>query len=142
MIVFFIPWQANAKMLAELESLKASQTPGSSSTTPPATRRAPTPASKQKARPRQEPEPETGDRDDGSDGASDGNEDLSEAAKRNRLRRLCEKKPSGKRNVPEEIGLKWEKQGRDRDELLEALEASNYDKDQVLTMLIIADEVI
>ena len=142
MIVFFIPWQANAKMLAELESLKASQTPGSSSATPPATRRAPTPSSKQKARPRQEPEPETGDRDDGSDGASDGNEDLSEAAKRNRLRRLCEKKPSGKRNVPGEIGLKWEKKGRDRDELLEALEASNYDKDQVLTMLIIADEVI
>ena len=120
-------------MLAEIESLKESK--GSSSTTPPATRRAPTPASKQKARPNQEPEPETGDRDGGSDDASDGNQDLSEAAKRNRLRRLCEKKPSGKRNVPEEIGLKWEKKGRDRDELLEALEAANFEKDQLLTML-------
>ena len=88
---FLIPWQANAKMIAELESLKASKTPGSSSATPPATRPAPTPASKQKARPRQEPEPETGDRDDGSDCASEYLEELSEAAKRNRLRRLCEK---------------------------------------------------
>ena len=90
--MFLTPRQANARMLAEIDSLKESK--GSSSTTPPATRRAPTPASKQKARPNQEPEPETGDRDGGSDDASDGNQDLSEAAKRNRLRRLCEKKPS------------------------------------------------
>ena len=122
-------------MIAELESLKASKTPGSTSATPPATRPAPTPASKQKARPRQEPEPETGDRDDGSDCASEYLEELSEAAKRNRLRRLCEKKPSGKRNVPEEIGLKWDKKGRDRDELMEALESSNFDKDQLLAIL-------
>ena len=68
--MFLTPRQANARMLAEIESLKESK--GSSSTTPPATRRAPTPASKQKARPNQEPEPETGDRDGGSDDASDG----------------------------------------------------------------------
>eukprot|EP00435_Cladocopium_sp_Y103_P025139 s169_g6.t1 len=96
--------EANAKMLAELEALKKSKadkekpgsstsTPGSSSATPPATRRAPTPASKQKAVPRKEPEPETGDGDgeDGSDAGSGDNQELSEAAKRNRLRRLNDK---------------------------------------------------
>lgn len=52
----------------------------------------------------------------------------SEAAKRNRLRRLCERKPSGKLNVPEAIHLKWKAGGQERKELEDLLEAADFDK--------------
>ncbi|CAL1140564.1 unnamed protein product [Cladocopium goreaui] len=55
---------------------------------------------------------------------------LSLEAKMAKLRRVCEKKPSGKVKVPEEVHLKWKQNnGDDRAELLKALEDSNWDKD-------------
>ena len=54
----------------------------------------------------------------------------SEAAKMARLRRLCEKKPSGKLNVPEEIHQRWLKGTlKDREALIEELEGANWSKD-------------
>lgn len=54
----------------------------------------------------------------------------SEAARMARLRRVCEKKPSGKLHVPEEIHQKWlANSGKDREELLDALKQCNWDKD-------------
>lgn len=57
--------------------------------------------------------------------------ETSEAARNARLRRMCERKPSGKLLVPEEIHQKWKNNcGRDRDDLLDALEACDWDKDR------------
>ena len=58
--------------------------------------------------------------------------ELSQEAKMAKLRRVCEKKPSGKVKVPEEIHQKWKQNnGADRAELLKALEESNWDKEHV-----------
>lgn len=46
-----------------------------------------------------------------------------------RLRRLCEKKPSGKIQVPEQIHLQWKQGGTARDELRVLLERYEFDKD-------------
>ena len=57
-------------------------------------------------------------------------EGLSQEAKMAKLRRVCEKKPSGKCKVPEEVHLKWKNNnGDDRKELLQLLESSDWDKD-------------
>ena len=66
--------------------------------------------------------------DEGS-GSESGDAGLSTAAKKNRLRRLCERKPSGKIQVPESIHKMWLAAGHSRDLLLEELENANWDKD-------------
>ena len=55
-------------------------------------------------------------------------DELTQGAKLNRLRRLCEKKPSGKIAVPEEIHKKYMLGGAERQSLLEELESSGWDK--------------
>ena len=45
-----------------------------------------------------------------------------------RLRRLCERKPSGKINVPEAIHKQWKAGGPQRDELRVLLEQYEFDK--------------
>ncbi|CAL1159177.1 unnamed protein product [Cladocopium goreaui] len=53
-----------------------------------------------------------------------------EAAKLARLRRLCEKKPSGKCHVPEELHKRWLHGSlQDREALVEELEAAHWSKD-------------
>ena len=53
-----------------------------------------------------------------------------EAAKMARLRRLCEKKPSGKLNVPESVHQRWLNGTlKDREALVEELEGANWSKD-------------
>lgn len=47
-----------------------------------------------------------------------------------RLRRLCEKKPSGRIQVPQAIHEKWLKGGKERDELRKLLEEYDFDKEQ------------
>lgn len=68
---------------------------------------------------------------DGEDdmGAVDPEQCLSEAAKNNRLRRLCEKKPSGRCRVSDDIRAEWEKGGPHRLALRDKLEACDWDKD-------------
>ena len=63
---------------------------------------------------------------------SDGNdEEISYAAKLGRLRRLCERKPSGKLKVPKEIHDRWTSKGHLREELLRELEKADWDEDWV-----------
>ena len=87
---------------------------------------------KVKAKKVPEPQPEgdevSGEEADGSEEP----EELSQAAKEQRLRRMCEVKPSGKCHVPTEIHELWKKGGHGRDQLLEILEASNWEKDSGL----------
>ena len=53
-----------------------------------------------------------------------------EGARLNRLRRLCEKKPSGRINVPTEIHEKWLYGSKEeREAMIEELEAVNWSKD-------------
>ena len=53
-----------------------------------------------------------------------------EAAQQARLRRICERKPSGRMHVPEHIHQRWKNGTKaDRAELLEQLEEANWDKD-------------
>ena len=49
-----------------------------------------------------------------------------------RLRRLCEKKPSGRLNVPQAIHEQWLQVGKPRDELRAMLEAYEFDKDSCM----------
>ena len=121
---------------------KGSQTSGTS--TPKAVHKAPTPnsanpAQKPKAAAKPSPVPSRSrevedtaidepDAEASGDGSGSEN-DVSEAAKRQRLRRLCERKSSGKLNVPEHIHQMWLKGGHNRDELLELLEESDWQKD-------------
>ena len=46
-----------------------------------------------------------------------------------RLRRLCERKPSGKLNVPQAIHDQWIAGGKQRDELRALFESYDFDKD-------------
>lgn len=53
-----------------------------------------------------------------------------EGARLNRLRRLCERKPSGRLLVPESIHLKWKNGGSDREALMDELERAGWSKDR------------
>lgn len=68
-------------------------------------------------------------------------EDLSHAAKMAKLRRMCERKPSGKIKVPDDVHKRWvANEGDDREKMLELLEDSNWDKDWfgfIIIMIII-----
>lgn len=72
------------------------------------------------------PSSEPGDDVSGDESVEGG---MSLAAKKNRLRRLCERKPSGKIQVPESIHELWKKAGHSRELLLQELEDANWDKD-------------
>ena len=59
-----------------------------------------------------------------------GDEELSQAAKDARLRRVCERKPSGKIKVPLEVHEKWKSGNKeDRQHLMEILEEGNWSQD-------------
>ena len=53
----------------------------------------------------------------------------SQGAMEGRLRRLCEKKPSGKLRVPEEVHVMWKKGGHTRKELLKKLQDAGWNED-------------
>ena len=46
-----------------------------------------------------------------------------------RLRRLCERKPSGRLNVPEAVHKQWAAGGPGKDQLLQQLTESGFNKD-------------
>ncbi|CAL1167200.1 unnamed protein product [Cladocopium goreaui] len=71
----------------------------------------------------------------GFGGESEEDEPGSEAAKNNRLRRLCEIKPSGRCHVPEDVHLRWKKGGAERMALRDELESCGWDKDKFVTTL-------
>lgn len=56
-------------------------------------------------------------------------EGLTEGAKNNRLRRICERKPSGKCAVSDAIHEQWKAGGHKRQALMDILAESNWDKD-------------
>ena len=124
--------------MAELEKLqkklnaaekRSTSSPASSTSTPPGRKvPAPSPATasasgKRRRQPQEAEEPEVTGKDD------DDGEPTTEAAKNNRLRRICEVKPSGRCHVSDEIHQRWKKGGNDRLALRDELEACGWDKD-------------
>jgi hypothetical protein len=115
------PWKANAKMQQEMAEMKrnvakgSSRSAGSAYETPPPKVSAPSPKPKVKINPPPELKaPET------------------EGARLNRLRRLCEMKPSGRCNVPEAIHLRWKNSNREEKEaMIDELDRNGWSKDIV-----------
>ena len=131
------------------DAQKSSRKGGSGSLTTPPARKVPAPSPKTPASvtgtrrkapaPRVEEE-KHGDKEDEED-EDEENEDeegdeqeepettLTEAAKNNRLRRVCERKPSGKIRISQEIHDQWAKGGSERLALRDHLENCGWDKD-------------
>ena len=151
------PLQANAKLTADLAALqKKGASPGSGPATPAPTVPAPSPKTPAISKPKKAAQVVASPQDEGSEeeaGDSSENEEGSEeseqeeneevavgetkvsgqptteAAKNNRLRRLCEKKPSGRMQVPQEIHDIWAKGGPERLALRDQLEGCGWQKD-------------
>ena len=121
--------EANAKLQARLDAALESAAPADEPTpTPkkmPGCKRRPSKVTKT-------PEPEPSDHDsdkEEEDGEEGHGEVLTEGAKNNRLRRLCERKPSGKLKVGEEIHARWAQGGAERQALRDQLEQCDWDQD-------------
>ena len=71
----------------------------------------------------------SGESEDGDKGCEGSDKEPTEAAKNNRLRRLCEKKPSGRCHVPNDVHERWAKGGVERMKLRDELENSGWNKD-------------
>lgn len=82
--------------------------------TPPAKRRAPSPSGSAPSSKSRGSDPPT-----------------TQGAKEQRLRRVCEEKPSGRCHVTSEIHDMWKKGGISRAKLMEQFESANWDKDRV-----------
>ena len=102
-------------MVEEMEKLKAANQSSSSKNpykTPPPKISAPTPEKPPVAPPVEVAPPVT------------------EAARLARLRRLCEKKPSGKCSVPEAVHLQWKNASKvEREHMIDELEKAGWSKD-------------
>lgn len=124
-----------AKLKDELAKQKKSKKLSPPTATPPGRRvRGPSPASKSVDENEEDSEEEDAeypqtDVGAGFGGESEEDEPGSEAAKNNRLRRLCEIKPSGRCHVPEDVHLRWKKGGAERMALRDELENCGWDKD-------------
>lgn len=118
--------QANENLRVEMEELRnAKQQPGSKQpkNTPPPKVKAPTPSCTPKTGGKK-PSPSEVAR------AQNQVEPQTEGARMARLRRLCEKKPSGRCWVPEEVHLRWLKGSKEeREKMCEELEDAHWSKD-------------
>ena len=96
-------------------------------------------APKAKSKKHVPPPPESDENDENNSGdevneeGSDEDTCPSEGAKMGRLRRLCERKPSGRLNVPLHIHEQWKQGGHPRQQLLEMLEHAGFEKDPQLS---------
>lgn len=131
--------QANKKMQAEMAKLRAAEAAKESAAakqqssfkTPPSKVSAPTPVGS----PEKPAKPVAKAKAKASAKAAvvpppEGPPPMTEAAKHNRLRRLCEVKPSGRCNVPAAVHQKWAKSTREEKEaMIEELEKVNWNKD-------------
>lgn len=131
-----------ARLKAMEKKLNAHDSTSTATVTPTGRKRpAPTPKTatpKAKAKPGRGSDHEgedEGSMDDGfpheSGSEPENPEDVTEAAKNNRLRRLCEKKPSGRCHVPDHVHEQWAKGGAERMALRDRLEEVGWDKDGV-----------
>ena len=81
-----------------------------------------------------EPEPKPAEHEDAAS-AAEGAREVSVAAARARLRRVCERKSDGTCQVPQEIQDAWQKGGQSRDHLLKVFIANGLDKSAFLRQI-------
>ena len=118
------------KKLEAAEKKKPTSSRASSTFTPPGRKvSGPSPATASGKRRRGADEAEEAEEPEVTGNDGDEDEPNTEAAKNNRLRRICEVKPSGRCHVSEEIHQRWKKGGTDRLALRDELEACGWDKD-------------
>ena len=134
---FYFHRQANKKLQKQMEVMMSQGKKGQAFKTPPPTVQAPTPKQNDKAMGSQEKKTKDAAKkklDLDRVARSQGNPPPpSEAAKLARLRRLCEKKPSGKCNVPEDLHKRWLNGSlADREAMVEELEACHWAKEPLL----------
>lgn len=124
--------QANQRMQAQLEEMQkeVDKNKRKTATTPTPKHAAPSPASSSSTpfNAKAKGKPSVPQQDSNSEGEADLSQ-LSYGAKLGRLRRLCERKNSGKLKVPQEVHDRWNQKGQARDELLAEFEQCNFDKD-------------
>ena len=128
--------QAKEALEAQLKALEEQMAGGtddaSSTATPtvtPAGRRCPAPSPASTVKSVAKAKAKGSDASKAPAEAKDQDVDATEAAKNNRLRRLCEKKPSGRCHVPPEVHEQWKKGGAERLKLRDELEECGWDKD-------------
>lgn len=130
------PLKANDDLKAELRDLKKYlKQPMGSTSTPPPRHAAPSPSNT--TPPKTTPPAKKGkqtDKEPKADkgAASNSKRDSSPSvpAKLHRLRRLCERKPSGRLNVPEDIHLQWLNGDLStKMKMMETLESAAWNKD-------------
>ncbi|CAL1165837.1 unnamed protein product, partial [Cladocopium goreaui] len=150
--------KANAKLTADLEALLKKDSSGPATPAPRVS--APSPKTPASSKPNvkaaqavasqedgsEEEEGEETENEEGSEESEqEENEEVpgtevssepTEAAKNNRLRRLCEKKPSGRMQVPQEIHDIWAKGGPERLALRDQLEGCGWQKDQFVSTVL------
>ena len=111
--------EANKKMQAEMAAFKRGKSHADLATPPPRVA-APSPKTTPATKPAKGSVDPPGERPPPP----------TEGARMNRLRRLCEIKPSGKCQVPPEIHERWKKGNKEeRESMLDELEAANWSKD-------------
>jgi len=118
--------EANKKMEEEMMKLRAqtskpTKSKGSAYTTPPPKVAAPSPGKN----------PSSGSGKTSVNPPPERPAPATEGAKLNRLRRLCEKKPSGRCNVPAAVHEKWLKSNKqEKEAMIDELESVNWSKDR------------
>ena len=127
----FSLWEANKAMMREMQKLRGEKSQSSSSMSTPAPKiSAPSPAgtpvprTKEKEKKKEKVDPKD------VQPPADRPAPQTEGAKLNRLRRLCEMKPSGRCHVPKAIHEKWAKSTRaEKEAMIDELEKVNWSKD-------------
>ena len=128
-------WQENARLSKQLE--------GRAPSAKTARKKAPEPPAEDEASPVDvETSGEEASEEDAKENLGSGGrierqsaEELTEGARQNRLRRLCERKPSGKLLVPQSVHDQYIQGGPGREALMELLSEANYNKEPHLASL-------
>lgn len=136
--------KANKKMMQQMAKLqqekfskkRAPPSPTKSASAPEAPQvkpgakvaKRPVPKLPEKGKPNK-PVDEPEEHDDGLDDEGDDNVPKTDAAAEARLRRLCEKKPSGRCHVSDDVHARWLKGGVSRSQLLDELKECGFKKE-------------
>ena len=124
-------------MLAEMEKLKADKTESKAKAskyqTPPPRIPAPSPGSKaSSSTDSKEGKAAKAVQKEAVEPPAERPPPVTEGAKLNRLRRLCEKKPSGRCNVPPMVHERWLKSNKqEKEAMIDELESVNWSKDRI-----------
>ena len=133
--------EANEKLQAELREALVQlkkQPMNSPQVTPPSKRKAATPTTSTSASSGKSKAKDVNKKTPNTEGSSDEEDNPTEEARLHRLRRVCERKPSGRLNVPEHIHVQWAQGDRTtRLKMLDVLETASWNKDLMVLQYVL-----